>query len=102
MKTFVKFIVVLLAVLAVFVIVFNVNDDVWYETHVLLVRIFAHEDGLYCITPYTCIGVIHEYEDIYKANMTYMDEYGVNAPGRPGELYSYNPDMHAYIRWYSY
>ena len=102
MKTFGKILMVLLAVIAAFVILFNVNDDVWYETHVQVIRVLGKEDGLYCLTPYTCVGVIHEYENLYNANQAYIDEYGYNAPGRPMHEYKYNSDMHAYVRWYNY
>ena len=100
MKTFGKILLVLVAVIAAFVVLFNISDDVWYETHVQVVRIFGKEDGMVCLTPYTC--VIHNYEDLYNANQAYIDEYGRYAPGRPMHEYEYNSDMHAYVRWMYY
>lgn len=102
MKTFRKIIFVVTALIAMFIVLFNLNNNVWYETHVLFARMFAHEDGLYCLTPYTCMGIVHEYETLYNAQMAYMDEYGINAPGRPMQKYQYNSDMHAYVRWLYY
>ena len=97
-----KILLILVALAAVFVIAFNVSDTIWYETHTMFVRIFAKEDGTYCLTPYTCIGVIHEYGDLYKKNADYIEKYGSQAPGRPGKLYKYNPDMKCYVRWMHY
>lgn len=102
MKTLGKIVIIVTAIIAVFIVLFNINDDVWYETHVQVIRIFGKEDGMYCLTPYTCVGVIHEYETLYNAQIAYMDEYGINAPGRPMQKYEYNSDMHAYVRWLYY
>lgn len=102
MKILFKIIVIVAALLAAFIVLFNVSDDVWYEAHVQAVRIFAKEDGIICLTPYTCIGVIHEYNDLYRLQMEHAEKYGVNAPDRPMQLYGYNTDMHAYVRWYHY
>ena len=102
MKTLAKIIVILFAVIAAFIGLFNISDDVWYETHVQAIRIFGKEDGIICLTPYTCVGVIHEYVDLYNANQAYIDEYGRYAPGRPMHEYKYNSDIHAYVRWYYY
>lgn len=100
-----KFFIVLLAVLAVFIgyiVLFNTNDDVWYETHVQVIRIFGKQDGMYCLTPYTCISVIHEATDLWHMSEEYADQYGSYDPGRPSLLYKYNSDMKAYVRWILY
>lgn len=97
-----KFLLILVGIVVVLIIAFNVSDDIWYEAHVQAVRIFAKEDGIVCLTPYTCVGVIHDYSTLYNLQMEYVEKYGRNAPDRPMQLYGYNTDMHAYVRWYHY
>ena len=100
-----KFFIVVLAILAVFVgyiVLFNINDDVWYETHVQMIGLFGKQDGIYCLTPYTCMDVIHDSLDLWHMSMEYADKYGSSDPGRPNLLYEYNSDMKVYIRWLHY
>lgn len=95
-----KFLLILAGIVVISIIAFNVSDDIWYEAHVQAVRIFGKEDGIICLTPYTCVEVIHDYNTLYNLQMEYIENYGAYAPNRPIELYRYNTDMHAYVRWY--
>ena len=90
-------IIIILALVAVFVIVYFSVDEVNYNVDMTLFHIFDKGDGLYC-SPHRCVDLIHSYNDLYHYSMNYMKLYGPEDPGRPSANYQYNNVLHAYVK----
>ena len=92
------YIIVLLALLAIFIGCYAAFEDFNYEVDMLVFHILDKGDGLYC-SPNRCVDIIHDYSTLYHESMSYMKLYGPEDPGRPSANYKWDSTLHAYIKF---